>query len=74
MRRHRITTVICLTVLTACGEQAGRHPPADERARDSVIGASGLPGARGVGSALRVSDSAVARRAREDSIAAAREP
>lgn len=36
------------------------------RQRDSVIGASQLPGAQGVRGALRVSDSADARRARED--------
>jgi hypothetical protein len=35
--------------------------------RDSVIGASQLPGAQGVRGALRVSDSAASRRAREDS-------
>jgi hypothetical protein len=40
-----------------------------ERERDSVLGASALPGAQGVSGALRVSDSAAARRAREDSIA-----
>ncbi|HET8648837.1 MAG TPA: hypothetical protein VFL95_02260 [Gemmatimonadales bacterium] len=39
-----------------------------ERQRDSAIGESKLPGAAGVKGALRVSDSAAARRAREDSI------
>jgi hypothetical protein len=49
-----------------------RAPAATERQRDSAIGASQLPGAEGVRRALRASDSAASRRAREDS--AAREP
>ena len=36
------------------------------RQRDSVLGASQLPGAQGVRGALRVTDSAAARRTRED--------
>ncbi len=74
MTIRRMATAVWVVALAACGDHAARPAPADERARDSVIGASRLPGAQGVGSALRVSDSAVARRAREDSIAAAREP
>jgi hypothetical protein len=59
--------------LAACrADHAERGAPATERERDSVIGASKLPGARGVQGALRVSDSADSRRVREDSIA--REP
>jgi hypothetical protein len=64
----------CLVVLTAlalAGCAGGGEPkPAvqkTERERDSVLGASKIPGARGVGAALKVSDSAAARRAREDS-------
>lgn len=53
-----------------------RQPPPrralSERQRDSTIGASQVPGARGVQGALRAADSAVARRAREDSVG--REP
>ena len=52
---------------TGCG-----HPdppldqdPASVRARESTLAKSKLPGAAGVGAALRVSDSATARRARE---------
>ncbi len=40
-----------------------------QRARDSAIGASGLPGATGINASLRLSDSADARRQREDSVA-----
>lgn len=46
--------------------------PVALRERDSVLAGSKLPGARGVGGALRASDSAAARRAREDSISADR--
>jgi hypothetical protein len=53
------------------GPDRGR-PSATERERDSVIGASRIPGAQGVGRALQASDSASSRRALEDSIA--REP
>ena len=49
-----------------------RAPAASERQRDSAIGASQLPGARGVSGALRASDSAASRRVREDSVG--REP
>jgi hypothetical protein len=56
-------------MMAACGGGAPPHPPADARARDSAIGASQLPGAQGVRGALRATDSAAARRAREDSIA-----
>jgi hypothetical protein len=37
-----------------------------QRERDSILGASKLPGAQGVRGALKASDSAAARRARED--------
>ncbi len=64
---------LVLAALSACGAGRGeRRPTATERQRDSAIGASRLPGARGVRGALGLSDSADARRAREDSIA--REP
>jgi hypothetical protein len=47
-----------------------RAPAASKRERDSIIGASRIPGAQGVGGALRVSDSAGSRRAQEDSTVA----
>jgi hypothetical protein len=61
-----------LLVLACSGGHDKDRPPVTERERDSVIGSSRLPGAQGVGRALRASDSAGARRAVEDSIA--REP
>ena len=54
------------TTVSSCRRADSASPPT-ERERDSVIGSSQLPGAKGVQGALRVSDSADARRAREDS-------
>ena len=64
--------VILVLSLGALG--CGRGKPAtggdslSARERDSVIGASQLPGAQGVRGALRVSDSADARRAKEEGV------
>jgi len=72
---RRLLTGLVLTALFACGggQPADRpQTPEAQRARDSVLGASDLPGAQGVQRALEVADSAAARRAREDSIAALR--
>ena len=67
--RHGIVVlaVLGLTV-EACGDSKERAP-VSQRALDSTIGASGLPGARGVSGALRASDSATARANRVDSVA-----
>lgn len=63
-----LTTLVALIIgLTGCRTSSSAAHPTTERERDSVIGASQLPGAQGVRGALRVSDSAAARRAREDS-------
>ena len=63
--------VMLLAVLSVggCAPRDEAKPPTrkTERERDSVLGASKIPGAGGVGAALRVSDSAAARRSREDS-------
>jgi len=67
--RGMLLIVTLLLTLGCPGERADSHPPdAEGRARDSVIGASRLPGATGVRGALRASDSAVSRRAQEDSV------
>ena len=68
--RLRLAVVLVVALCGCAREHAERRAPASERERDSTIGASGLPGAQGVRGALRVSDSAASRRAREDSIAA----
>jgi hypothetical protein len=63
---------LLLAAASACQSHSAGTPKASrsERERDSVIGASQLPGARGVQGALRVSDSAVSRQARADSAGA----
>ena len=65
--RTRTTLVLLALALGGCKASSPTARPTTERERDSVIGASQLPGAQGVRGALRVSDSAAIRRAREDS-------
>jgi hypothetical protein len=66
MRAVLAATLLLLS--SAC--QTERSAPArSERERDSVIGASRLPGAQGVRGALRAQDSAAARNAQYDSVA-----
>ena len=54
------------TGVSSCRRTESAPPATSERERDSIIGASQLPGAQGVRGALRASDSAAARRGRED--------
>ena len=69
----RIVVVIAFLVcMGACssGEQADQSLDAEsQRARDSTIAESALPGAAGVRGAMGAADSAAARRARIDSLA-----
>ncbi len=67
MRRVAVACIV-LMGLAACARKEQPRPAQTERQRDSVLGASKVPGAGGVGAALRVSDSAAARQARQDSI------
>lgn len=69
--RHARWMVALLAAIPACrpAPPPVARTPAEERARDSTIGASKLPGAQGVSGALRAADSGSARRAREDSVA-----
>ena len=54
----------------ACSRPEGEPPRQNsQRARDSVLGASKLPGAQGIRGALGAADSAAARNARLDSLA-----
>ena len=59
-----------LVVLTGCGgKNTGvRADKLPEKIPDSVLAKSKLPNANAVGAALRLQDSAAARRAREDSV------
>lgn len=68
--RAKYIPIALLLVLPACraAERDKQTLPATQRARDSALGASALPGARGVRGALEVSDSAAARQGRLDSV------
>jgi hypothetical protein len=71
MRSTRPAALVILLTAVGCAPkpgEAGKHLRS-ERERDSILGASQLPGARGVRGALGASDSADARNARLDSIA-----
>ena len=67
VRLAALCLVLAAAGCTAKEEQARK--PRSERERDSMLGASKLPGARGVRGALGASDSAAARNARVDSVA-----
>ena len=63
--------VLATVVLAGCSGQRTDATPEDtlsRRARDSVIGASTVPGAGGVRAATRAADSATARRLREQAV------
>jgi len=64
--------VLLCAVLAACAKPAESRQGAGDtltrRQRDSVLGASRLPGAPGIRGALRAQDSAAAENARADSI------
>lgn len=65
--RNGILAALLIGAL-GCGtkKSAGTADTLTVRQRDSVLGASQLPGAQGIRGALRVSDSAAARRGREE--------
>jgi hypothetical protein len=69
---HRAVLLIGVAVVAGCGgggaDQANSQDTLTRRQRDSVLGASRLPGAAGVRGALRVADTAAARAGRLDSI------
>jgi len=67
-RARRLALLVAIVVFAAC--RAGDPPPErTERERDSLIAGSRLPGAAGVGGAMRAQDRAAATNARIDSIA-----
>ena len=64
---------IVLALLAACSESKPAKSAADgdsltERQRDSILAQSRIPGASGVGSAMRAADSASARVRATDSV------
>jgi hypothetical protein len=68
----RYAAMLLCVLLVACGKaQAPGRSAGDtltRRQRDSVLGASRLPGARGIRGALEAQDTAAAQNARADSI------
>lgn len=66
-----LTALIILAAACAGGDSADDAAVGDtltREQRDSIIGASSLPGASGVRGALEVADSAAARQQRSDSL------
>ena len=60
--------VFFILLAGACTPDSRPARAGTQRERDSVLGASKLPGAQGVRGALRAADSADARNARLDSV------
>ena len=69
MRAPPLKRSLILVAIVGCSGPVQAKKPRSERERDSILGASQLPGARGVRGALKASDSADARNARLDSVA-----
>ena len=73
MYRRMTTALVLLVALSACMKDREKDAAADklksERERDSVLGQSKIPGATGVGKAMKVADSAGGRVQLQDSIA-----
>ncbi len=67
----RYGAMLLCVLFVACGRAQPSRAAGDTltvRQRDSVLGASRLPGARGIRGALQAQDSATARNQRADSI------
>jgi len=68
----RKCAAVLVVVLMACAKSApSTHAAGDtltRRQKDSILGASRLPGAKGISRALSAQDSAAAQNARLDSI------
>lgn len=72
MRIRRMTLLALLALSGGCRNDSAEAPPAspqappvtDQRTRDSILGASSLPGAGAVGRALRARDTLEARGSR----------
>lgn len=68
-RTARLAPVLLIALSAACGGETAETPERTDRERDSLIAESRLPGAAGVGAAIRAQDRASATNARIDSIA-----
>jgi hypothetical protein len=63
--------IVALTLAACAGGDAGSDAPSadlTQRQRDSILAQSRIPGAAGVGAALRASDAVEARLRRADSV------
>ena len=75
MTRSFPACLLWCVVLTACprndsgGSSSGPGDSLTERQRDSMLAQSRIPGARGVGAAMRAADSTTARIRATDSVA-----
>jgi hypothetical protein len=73
MTRQTTCTALLLLAVAACSREKAKDAAAEkvksERERDSVLGQSKIPGATGVGKAMKVADSAGSRVQAQDSIA-----
>jgi hypothetical protein len=70
MRPWVLSALLLIGVLSCeSNDSTARRDSLTQRERDSMLGASQLPGAQGVRGALKASDSAAARREREDAAA-----
>jgi hypothetical protein len=68
---RRLTAALLLAALAGCTKSKDAAPDRlqSQRERDSVLGQSKIPGATGVGKAMKVADSAGSRVQLQDSIA-----
>jgi hypothetical protein len=69
LRARHLALFVAIVVSAACRAAGDPPPERTERERDSLIAGSRLPGAAGVGAAMRAQDRAAAANARIDSIA-----
>ena len=70
MIRALTASLLVAITVTACAKDTGgnNRDTMTQRQKDSVLGQSGIPGARGVTKALQASDSVKAREAQNDSV------
>ena len=69
MKTRHVATLAVVALLAACTDSGEPTERRTDRERDSLIAESRLPGAAGVGAALRAQDKSAAVNARIDSIA-----
>lgn len=69
---RRLIIIASVLLVAACGGKSEEPAPTrtkeQQRAVDSTVGASALPGARGVQGAMKAADSAAARNRELDSL------